>query len=112
MRTSGERASAREDTSSLLLGGRFLKHQCLHQQGALQTWRGADLVTGVEVVVKTAPLHALQTGAFKRMQGDDEVLRELRSPRLAPPLRSAVEGEELLRVRHYVPSGTLAERLS
>jgi len=112
MRTSGERASAREDTSSLLLGGRFLKHQCLHQQGALQTWRGADLVTGVEVVVKTAPLHALQAGAFKRMQGDDEVLRELRSPRLAPPLRSGVEGEELFRVRPYVASGTLAERLS
>jgi signal transduction histidine kinase len=112
MQTSGERTPATEDTSSLLLERRFQKHQCLHQQGSLQTWRGTDLVTGAQVVVKTAPLHALKVGAFERMSRDDNVLRELRSARLAPPLHGGVDGEWLFRVRPYVPSATLAERLS
>lgn len=66
MQTSGERTLTREDTSPLRVGERFLKHQCLHQQGALQTLRGTDLVAGAPVVVKTAPLHALKVGAFER----------------------------------------------
>jgi signal transduction histidine kinase len=104
MQTSGERTPIRE--------GRFLKHQCLHQQGALQTWRGTDLATGAAVVMKTAPLHALKVGAFERMSRDDDVLRELRSPWLSPPLHSGVEGESLLRVSPDASSGTLAERLA
>ncbi|WP_164008397.1 ATP-binding protein [Pyxidicoccus trucidator] len=112
MRTSGERTPAREDTSSLLLEGRFLKDQCLHQEGALQTWRGTDLVTDAQVVVKTAPLHALKVGAFERMLRDDDVLRELHSPWLSPPLHSGLDGEVLFRVSRAAPSGMLAERLS
>lgn len=111
MRTSGERAPAREDTS-LLLSGRFLKHQCLHQQGALQTWRGKDLVTRASVVMKTAPLHALKVGAYERMLRDDDVLRELHSPWLSAPLLSGLDGEWLFRVSRDAPSGALAERLS
>ncbi|WP_163990146.1 ATP-binding protein [Pyxidicoccus caerfyrddinensis] len=112
MQTSGERTPGREDTSSLLLEGRFLKHQCLHQQGALQTWRGKDLVTRAPVVVKTAPLHALKVGAFERMLRDDDALRELHSPWLSPPLHSGLQGEWLFRVSRDAPTGTLAERLS
>jgi len=111
MRTSDERSPAWE-APSLLLAGRFLKHQCLHQQGALQTWRGTDVVTGTPVVVKTAPLHALKVGAFERMLRDDEVLREPRGPWLTPPLHSGLDGEWLYRVSREAPSGTLAERLS
>ena len=111
MRTSGERTPARED-ASLLLNGRFLKHQCLHQQGALQTWRGKDLVTRASVVMKTAPLHALKVGAYERMLRDDDVLRELHSPWLSAPLLSGMEGEWLFRVGRDAPSGALSERLS
>jgi hypothetical protein len=75
-----------QGSSSLLVCGRFQKDQCLHQQGAVQSWQGTDLATGEAVVVKTAPLHALQVGALERMMRDDAVLRDLRSPWLAPPL--------------------------
>jgi len=112
MRTSDGRTLAGEHTSSLRVDGRFLKYQCLHQRGALQTWRGTDLITDAPVVVKTAPLHALQQGAFERMLRDDEVVSELRSPWLSPPLHGGLEGALLFRVSLQAPGGTLAERLA
>jgi signal transduction histidine kinase/tetratricopeptide (TPR) repeat protein len=101
-----------ERTSSLLLGGKFLKTQYLHQQGALQLWQGTDLSTGAPVVVKTASLEALQVGAFERMLRDDAVLRDLRSPWLSPPLASGLEGELLFRVRPCASQATLEARLA
>jgi signal transduction histidine kinase len=101
-----------EDSSSLLLGGRFQQHQWLDRQGAVQRWQGRDLTTGAPVVVKTAPLHALQVGAFERMLRDDAVLRDLHSPWLSPPLHCDVEGDLLVRVAPGAPQGTLAERLA
>lgn len=101
-----------QDSSSRLVGGRFQKDQCLHQQGAVQSWQGTDLATGGAVVVKTVPLHALQVGAFERMLRDDAVLRDLRSPWLSPPLDCGMEEELLFRVVSYAPAGTLKERLA
>jgi signal transduction histidine kinase len=99
-------------SASLLLGERFQKSQCLRQQGAVQAWRGRDLATGGEVVLKTVPLHALQPGAVERMLRDDAVLRDLRSPWLSPPLDCGLEGDSLFRVAPLAPEGTLRERLA
>lgn len=95
-----------------LVGGRFQRAQCLQQQGAVQSWQGTDLATGEAVVVKTAPLHALQVGALERMLWGDAVLRDLRSPWLSPPLDCGLEEELLFRVAPYAPAGTLKERLA
>ncbi len=100
------------DTSSLLPGGRYLKKQCIHQRGAIQTWLAMDLFTRSAVVVKSAPLDALQVGAFERMLRDDAVLRDLRSPWLSPPLDCGLEGELLFRVAPCAPAGTLGDRLA
>ncbi|HYH97046.1 ATP-binding protein [Hyalangium sp.] len=107
-----QQALGGESTSSLWMGGRYLKEQCLHQQGAIQTWQGKELSTLATVVVKTAPLHSLQVGAFDRMLREDAVLRDLRSPWLAPPRDCGLEGELLFRVTPWVSAGTLSERLA
>jgi signal transduction histidine kinase/tetratricopeptide (TPR) repeat protein len=112
MEKSGiQQQSFRENTFSLL-GGRFQKHQWIDRQGAVQSWRGMDLSTGDKVVLKTAPLDALQAGAFERTLRDDAVLRDLRSPWLSPPIHCALEGALLFRVLPCAPEGTLAERLA
>src|SRR6185369_9392235 len=97
---------------SSLVGGRFQRERCLRQQGPVQSWRGTDLETGEAVVVKTAPLHALQVGALERMLRDDAVLRDLRSSRLSPPLDCGLEEDLLFRVALLAPEGTLKERLA
>lgn len=90
MDTSGIRqGDLRADSSSLLLGGRFQKSLCLRQQGVIQSWRGTDLATGGEVMVKLVPLDALQPKAVERMLQDDAVLRDLRNPWLSPPWTAA-----------------------
>ncbi|ATB33450.1 ATP-binding protein [Melittangium boletus] len=101
-----------QKSSSLLLGGRFLKSRCLHQQGALQTWQGIDLSTGASVVVRTVPLDALEDGAVERMRRDDAVLRDLRSPWLRPPLDCGLDGALLFRVTPSAPHATMEERLA
>ncbi len=101
-----------EGTSSLRMGERYLREQCVHQQGALQTWQGRELSTRAAVVVKTSPLHSLQQGAFERMLREDAVLRDLRCPWLAPPLDCGLEGELLFRVTPCAQAGTLGDRLA
>ncbi|MDQ6817615.1 MAG: protein kinase, partial [Actinomycetota bacterium] len=77
----------------------------------VQTWRALDVREGSEVVIKTAPLGAISSGAWMRLEHDVETLARLEAPSFAAPIHVSEQDGIGYLVMPFVPGVSLEERL-
>jgi PAS domain S-box-containing protein len=95
-----------------VFAGRYRAHRLLKRGHGIETLLGTDLVERRTVVIKTASSDSLSPGAHLRLEHEAGVLRQLRSPWVAPLLDFGREGDLLYLVMPFVPGVTLEKRLA
>src|SRR5262249_55237649 len=93
------------------VGRRFQVHRGLKRGGGVETLLGRDAHTQEAVVIKRASGDCLSTGAQMRLEHEAGVLRQVRSPWLAPLLHLGREQDLFYLVMPLIPGVTLQRRL-
>jgi diguanylate cyclase (GGDEF)-like protein len=99
-------AGARTPTGALL-GTCFRPTSTLRSGRQVQTWRAIDVRDGSEVVIKTAPLPAISSAAWMRLEHDVEALARIQKPSFAAPVAVSQQDGVGYLVTPFVPGVSL-----
>ncbi|MCI0377328.1 MAG: AAA family ATPase [Gemmataceae bacterium] len=97
--------------SPTVFGGRYRVVRLLKQGHGVETLLGTDEKEGRPVVIKIASGESLSIGAQMRLEHEAGVLRQIRSPLIAPLLALGRQDDLLYLVMPFVQGLTLEERL-
>src|SRR5437868_5052643 len=108
---SSSNHSAPTAPAAPLFHGRYEAVGLLKRGQGVETWLGVDLLSGNQVVIKTAFRDALSVGAQMRLEHEAGVLCRVRSRWIAPLLHVGREDSLLYLVMPWVAGITLEQRL-
>jgi two-component system sensor kinase len=94
-----------------VFGGRYRATRSLKRGHGVETLLGTDVLHDDPVVIKTAHGRSLSPGTLMRLEHEAGVLRQIRSPWIAPLLDLGRDEDLLYLVMSYIPGQTLADRL-
>ncbi|HEY6398218.1 MAG TPA: serine/threonine-protein kinase, partial [Solirubrobacteraceae bacterium] len=94
-----------------LFGLPFRPSSALRSGRPVQTWRATDLRDDSEVVIKTAPLGAISSAVWMRLQHDVEALARIEAPSFAAPVEVSARSGVGYLVMPFVPGVSLEARL-
>jgi two-component system sensor kinase len=95
-----------------LFDSRFRVLRSLKQAHGVETFLGKDLVRQDHVIIKVASGGSFSAGVQMRLEHEAQVLRQMRSPWVAPLLHLGREGELLYLVMPFLPGQTLEARMA
>lgn len=95
----------------VVYGGRFQSLRPLKLGPGTATFLGRDLVSGTEVVIKTASPTSVAPDVRLRLEHEAKVLGELGYPSLTPVIAAGHSDGVVYSVTPWVSGGTLRERL-
>jgi two-component system sensor kinase len=95
-----------------LFGGRYLVVRSLKKGQGVETLLATDQTNNRPVVIKTSKGKSLSLGTQMRLEHEAGVLRQIRSPWIAPLFDFGREDDLLLLAMPFIPGVTLAERLA
>jgi diguanylate cyclase (GGDEF)-like protein len=94
-----------------LFGTPFRPTSTLRSGRLVQTWRAIDARDESEVVIKTAPLAAISSAAWMRLEHDVEALARIEQPSFAAPVEVSEQAGVGYLVMPFVPGVSLGVRL-
>lgn len=95
----------------LRIGGRYTLDERVKRGGNIETYFGTDTETGDSVVIKTAGLRNVATGAAMRLRHEADVMRHIESDSMLRVLDVGEQNELLYLVMPFVEGVTLESRL-
>jgi hypothetical protein len=98
-------------TSGTLYGGRFQGLRLLKSGPGTATLFGRDVLSGDEVVIKTAEPSSIAPDARLRLEHEAKVLTDLRCPALTPVIAVGHQDGVVYCITPWVSGVTLRERL-